>query len=105
MNKIIVLSPEELQRLITDAVAKAIASLKEQMQAPAVTPRWLTREQAAELLEGSRAFIDRLVRDGRLRPYYPYTDRPGTIRFKYEDVTALRNAGVRGRKRKQHVGA
>lgn len=60
--------------------------------------KFLTKEQAAEVLRGSTAFIDSLIAQAELQPFFPYKNRPSTIRFRTADVLKLKAQGKTGRK-------
>jgi hypothetical protein len=65
VSRVVVLSPEELQQLVADAIATALASVQTPQTADsAITPELLARADVARALGVSVATVDRMRVDG-----------------------------------------
>ncbi len=88
MSEVAVVSPEELQNLIRNAVCEGL----DQSARPIETeePRLLTVDQACERLSVSRTTLYHLRRSGRIRAV---TALGRTVRFRSQDVERLMDNG------------
>lgn len=88
--KFIMTTEEQLQEIVQNAVANALAQVKS-LQTPiesnttADHAEFLTKKQAAKLLACSPSTIDNFRRSGKLTPVY----LGKTVRFKRSEILAL----------------
>lgn len=83
MNKLVVLTPEELRTLIQESVKAGLQALSQPEASSAeALPEWLTRKDVAAYLSISLATVDNFTRDGLLKKHYV----AGLPRFKREEV-------------------
>ena len=88
MNQLVVTSPDDLQRIITDAVNAAIAGRTEpQSEQPEV----FTNRQAMQYLNVSRSTLQRWRNEGKL----PYRQIQGKILYTRADIDQLLNESLR----------
>ncbi len=88
-QKIIVTTPEELERLIEAATLRVVKAYFKQLDSTLLpSEEYISKSKAARLINVSTSTIDNYVRQGKLNEY-PFTGK--TVRFKREEVLRLTN--------------
>lgn len=80
MNELIITQPDELRRIITDAVNKAVSGLSPSKER--TEKQVLTNREAMRFLSVSRSTLQRWRNEGRL----PYRQVQGKILYTKDDI-------------------
>ena len=92
--EVIITSPENLRRIVSDALRTTLPRLLSDLKPVSSTPKeWLTNREAMDFLGLSKTTLQRYRASGRL----PYSKLEGSIYYRYADLVAVLETVLRRR--------